>query len=124
MQKIGIKDTGKYGRGVFALVDLREGELIEAAPAVVLSKSDRKLIKETKLVEYFFNWKRKKPAIALGYGSLYNHSYTPNAKFVNNPEQITIDFYALKDIKKGEEISVNYNGDPDDNSNVWFDVLK
>ncbi|WP_328588759.1 SET domain-containing protein [Siminovitchia acidinfaciens] len=126
LQKVSVQDTGKYGRGVFALCDFKKGDLIESAPVIVLSKSERKYIKKTKLNEYFFNWGKKyrNPAIALGYGSLYNHSYTPNSKFVNNLDQYTIDFYALKDIKKGEEITVNYNGDPDSESNVWFEVIK
>ncbi|PJE76536.1 hypothetical protein COV05_04170 [Candidatus Uhrbacteria bacterium CG10_big_fil_rev_8_21_14_0_10_48_16] len=53
--------------------------------------------------------------------SLYNHSYEPNAKydkdFVNN----RIVFTSVKTVKKGEEITVNYNGDPDKKEKVWFE---
>lgn len=125
LQKISVQDTGKYGRGVFALCDFEEGDLIESAPVIALPKSERKYIKKTMLSNYFFNWgkKRKNPAIALGYGSLYNHSYTPNAKFIVNLSENAIDFYSLRKIRKGEEITVNYNGDPTDKTNVWFEVI-
>ncbi|KKR69950.1 MAG: hypothetical protein UU12_C0033G0001, partial [Candidatus Woesebacteria bacterium GW2011_GWA2_40_7b] len=34
-------------------------------------------------------------------------------------------FRAIKPIKKGEEILVNYNGEPDDESEIdWFEVKK
>ena len=33
----------------------------------------------------------------------------------------TFDFYAHKDIKAGEEILINYNGDVDDKELLWFD---
>ena len=63
-------------------------------------------------------------ALALGYGSLYNHSYTPNARYFTNIENQSIDFYARKDIREGEEIMVNYNGDPEDQSPLWFEVIE
>lgn len=125
LEHIVVRDTDKYGRGVFALRPFREGELIEAAPVIAMPQSERKYVKKTKLVEYFFNWgeKKKDPAICLGYGSLYNHSYSPNAKFTNNLDKNTIDFYALRAIQIGEEITINYNGNPNSKSELWFDVL-
>jgi SET domain-containing protein len=33
----------------------------------------------------------------------------------------TIDFYCVRDIEAGDEITVNYNGDPDNNTKVWFE---
>ena len=124
MEGIIVKDTGKYGRGVFALRPFKKGELIEAAPVIAMPQSERKYVRKTKLDDYFFNWgeSKKEPAICLGYGSLYNHSYTPNARFINNLKNETIDFYAIRDIEKGEEITVNYNGDPDSKEKVWFKV--
>ena len=111
---------------MFALRSFMKGELIEAAPVIDMPQTERNYIEKTKLLEYFFNWgeKNKDPAICLGYGSLYNHSYSPNAKFINNLDNRTIDFYALRDIQQGEEITVNYNGDPNCKSDVWFDVLE
>jgi SET domain-containing protein len=53
---------------------------------------------------------------------LFNHSYKPNALFKINFKKQTVDFYAHKNIKSGEEIFVNYNGDPDDQGSLWFEV--
>jgi SET domain-containing protein len=123
---ICMKNTGKYGRGMFAVRDIKKGELIEQSPVFVAPKSQRKYLKKTVFLEYYFNWGEKydQCAIALGYGSLFNHSYTPNAVFNNNLENLTIDFHALMDIKEGEEITINYNGDPNDKSPVWFEAIQ
>jgi SET domain-containing protein len=34
-----------------------------------------------------------------------------------------IEFSAIRDIQKGEEITMNYNGLPEDKTPVWFDVV-
>lgn len=122
MNSIFVKDTGKYGRGVFAKRNIKKGEIIEIAPVIIIKKDEWEKMKNTILSNYVFRWKQHK-AIVLGYGSLYNHSYRPNAKYITNFNDQTIDFYARTNIKKGEEILVNYNGKPDDLTPVWFDVL-
>jgi hypothetical protein len=33
-------------------------------------------------------------------------------------------FIALRPIKKGQEITINYNGDHDSLNPVWFDVIE
>ena len=30
----------------------------------------------------------------------------------------------LVDIKEGEELTINYNGEPDDTTKLWFDVIE
>ena len=61
-------------------------------------------------------------ALALGYGSLYNHSYQPNARYDDESGQTKV-FTAIRDIEAGEEITVNYNGEPEDESPVGFEVV-
>jgi SET domain-containing protein len=103
------------GRGVFAKEPIRAGERIEQCPVVVLEDAkDRDRLRKTGLVNYYFLWgaKRDHAAICLGWGSVYNHSFEPNAKFEKHIEDRRMDFTALRDIEKGEEILVNYNGDP------------
>jgi SET domain-containing protein len=46
---------------------------------------------------------------SLGYGSLYNHSYRPNARYDDEGGQAKV-FRTLRDIAAGEEITVNYKG--------------
>lgn len=126
MTSICVKDTGKYGRGVFATRDIKCGEYIEKSPIILLRKEDWKYIKKTILHDYCFYWgdDYDLTVVALGYGSLFNHSYTPNTTYTNNLEQATIDFEAIRDIKAGEEILINYNGSEDDPSSLWFNVLE
>lgn len=105
------------GRGVFARELIREGELIEACPIVTMhDEHDRHRLRKTGLVNYYFLWgaKRNLTAICLGWGSIYNHSFSPNARYEKHIEDERMDFYALRDIQPGEEIFVNYNGVPTD----------
>ncbi|WP_155767501.1 SET domain-containing protein [Sporosarcina ureilytica] len=126
MLPICIKDTGKYGRGIFATRDIKKGELIEVSPVIVSHRNEWKYLKKTILNDYCFSWgeKYEHTALALGYGSIFNHSYSPNAYFIYNMENQSIDFYTRLDIKMGEEITINYNEDADDTSSLWFDVLE
>ncbi|WP_066633022.1 SET domain-containing protein [Desulfolucanica intricata] len=126
MIKIGFCE-GK-GRGVFACRKFKRGDIIELAPVLLIPSSDLPNIKNTVLKDYYFIWchdenNRRIGAIVLGYGSLYNHSYTPNAKFIKKYKDLIVEFKALKDIEEGEEITINYNGDPEDDSPMLFEVL-
>jgi SET domain-containing protein len=47
-------------------------------------------------------------AIALWHGSLYNHSSLPNAMVVKNSDTNTLIIRSLCEIKKDEEICVDY----------------
>ena len=62
-------------------------------------------------------------AFLLGYGMLFNHAYNPNATYEIVFENHTFNF-AYKDIKAGEEILINYNGEVDDDELLWFDKEK
>lgn len=115
MQKVTVKYSElASGRGVFATKDIKNGELIENAPLLLMPIKDFDLIKLTKLYYYFFEYTNTHFAIALGYGSLYNHSYKPNAKYDFNFKSKCLKITAIKDIKVGEEIFFNYNYYPDD----------
>jgi SET domain-containing protein len=73
------------------------------------------------LRDYYFMWGKITCAICLGFGSLYNHSYRPNATYKKLIKEQVIKFIAIEDIKRGKEITVNYNyGNPDDNSPLWI----
>lgn len=118
-----VKST-RFGRGVFASVRYKKADVIETCPVIVLNKMERLRIDGTKLFNYYFSWGKKddQAAIALGFGSLYNHSYAPNAKYVKKLNKNEIHFIALKTIEVGDEILVNYNGDPENNEQLWFNV--
>ena len=120
---IEVKRVKGKGRGVFARRSIRDGELIERVPVVVLKIKDVKDSEGwTGLAGYCFHWSKGTLALALGYGSLYNHSYRPNARYDDLGGQIK-EFIAIRDIDPGEEITINYNGEPEDESPVGFKVV-
>ena|SRR3989338_8076096 len=116
----------KAGRGVFAARDIKKDEIIEKCPVIEVPKHDVSNLRESILVTYFFYFGKNKErlAIALGFGSIYNHTYEPNATYKIKHREKTIDFIALSDINKDDEITVNYNyGNPKDKSPLWFEAI-
>jgi SET domain-containing protein len=113
----------KGGRGVFSAIYISEGTLIEVCPMIVLPEEDFQKIHDSTLHDYYFLWgdEENQCAIALGFGSLYNHDYEPNARYFVDPEEETMEIYAIREIFPGDEITVTYNGHPDDKSLVWFE---
>ena len=96
--------TNKLGRGVYASGPYQVGEIIETCPVIILSISDTKKINSTLLYDYYYSWgaNNSQAAIALGYGSLYNHSYKPNAQYIKNLANDVIEFVSIKPISTGD----------------------
>ena len=121
---IEVKQIKGKGRGVFARRLISQGEVIERVPVLVLPVAETKTPSgTTRMSGYCFEWGRGTVAVALGYGSLYNHSYQPNARYDDESGKTKV-FSALRDIAPGEEIVVNYNGAPEDRTPVWFKVME
>jgi uncharacterized protein len=118
------ESVGK-GRGIFAGKKILQGQKIEEAPVVVVPASEVEFLDKTVLQDYYFLWgeAKEQAAVLLGLCSFCNHSYKPNAVFKRKPESLTIEFVALRDIEAGEEVTINYNGDPESQEPVWFDAL-
>ena len=115
-----VRQARKKGRGVFARRNIRRGTVIERVPVVVMRVQEIfSNAPRTKLADYVFSWGRGKVAFACGYGALYNHSYQPNAEYYGKGTKTQV-FVALRDIKSGEEITVNYNGKPNGRAKVGF----
>lgn len=113
------------GRGVFASRHIEKDEMIERCPVIILQQHDIQVIEKTELINYYFQWESKanysKGAICLGFGSIYNHSYAPNATYKKIFKERCIEFVAISQIRKDEEITVNYNnGNPDDKRVLWI----
>lgn len=110
-----------HGTGVFAISDIHEGELIEECPTIVMPHAQLEALDETVIYDYYFSWGADAGALALGYGSLYNHSFRPNARYQLEEERQLIIFYALGAISLGTEITVNYTGEVSHVSALWFE---
>lgn len=121
---IYLRRTRDKGYGVYARQPIPARTKIEEFPVLVVPATDMFNPHGTSLLaQYAFSWSAGKVAIALGYGSLYNHSYNPNARYDDiRPRKKVIT--AVRDIEPDEEITINYNGDPDDPGPVGFDVIE
>jgi len=97
------------GRGVMAGAPIGAGDLLEVCPAIPMAKRDE-TTPETTIHDYCFFWDEPpaEEAVALGMMSLCNHSPTPNADFETDVPNGVIRFVALRDIEKGEEITIDY----------------
>lgn len=107
--KIEVRSCGSAkGRGVFALSDMKKGEVVEVCP-MLLYQSEF-MVDECELSFYAFATKWSKyVALPLGFGILYNHSTNdPNVEYEQDYETLLQTYVALRPIKKGEELTVNY----------------
>jgi uncharacterized protein len=119
-----VKHSKGKGRGVFAGQNIPKDAIIEECPLLVFPGEDFDRITSSHLVDYFFNFNKEEHimALALGFGSLYNHAIQPNAYYELDTESRIITVYALGAIKSGEEICINYGGKPGEEFREWFDA--
>lgn len=103
--KIGVGYSKIDERGVFCVDYIKSGECFEEAPVIILSPNE---VKETSLMDYVFKLNSSEYALALGYGSIYNHRNQPMADWKIDETRKTISFFALRDVEPGEEIFISY----------------
>ena len=110
-----VKDTGTpKGRGVFAARRFSPCETVEECPVVLFRKPYGALHKELKSI--VFHWPvpegaAETQALALGYGSLYNHANPSNLRYETDVEALLLRLVAVREIDPGEELTINYNAD-------------
>ena len=120
-KKIEVRETETMGLGVYASEDIKKYEVFERAPVLVFSPEIFKIVKDAFdgrnhiLHSYAFNWKAGMCCIVWGYGSMYNHSNTTedensscNASYRMHTKIPCVEYFAKRDIKKGEEIMIHY----------------
>jgi hypothetical protein len=119
-----IELTEKKGKGVYTAAAISEGVVIELSPVIVMKKEDRIHLDQTLLHDYIFEWGAEKDrcCMALGFIPIYNHSYKSNCEYFMDFEEETIFVKTVRAIEKGEELTINYNGDWNDETKVWFEV--
>jgi len=113
------------GRGVFTSEKLKAGTVIEIAPVIVMGQNDRMLIDQTLLHDYIFEWgdQHDQCCMALGYVPVYNHSYRSNCEYEMDYDNHLISIKTVRNIKKGEELFINYNGEWNDEKKLWFEAM-
>jgi SET domain-containing protein len=126
-----VRDTGtEKGLAVYAKKAIHQGEIVELCPVMAFSKPFDELpdVLKTRV----FDWAAlsitsHQHAIALGFGSLYNHANPANMRYEACLDGKFLQFRAVRDIAKGEELTINYNGargDHESNEDDWFDRTK
>lgn len=117
------------GHGVFAARPFIAGEVVEECPVIVLDAGFEGLPEQ--LQTRVFAWgvladTHASDALALGFGSMYNHANPANLRYEANAAEELLRFVAVRDIAADEELTINYNARggghtcEDDN---WFERM-
>ena len=120
-----MAETLEKGRGMFTNELILADTIIEIAPVIVMSAADRILLDKTLLHDYIFEWGTDKTqcCMALGFVPIYNHSYESNCEYFMDYETESIMLKTVRNIEINEEVFINYNGDFNDKTLLWFDAI-
>jgi SET domain-containing protein len=110
-RKVIVKTSPGRGLGCFASEKIFKDEIFEET-YLLRTKSGE-------FSDYMFKYPKKDHThlvLPTGFGSIYNHSNSPNATWRDHPNidpnlYEIFQFYALKDIEEGEEIFTYYGGE-------------
>ena len=83
----------------------------------IIPHADRAAVDPTVVFTYVFMWEHGtveedlykhegRAAIALGFTSLLNHSYTPNCAFIRYIDDLVIDLVAAQTIEAGDQMTL------------------
>ncbi|MDB5203353.1 MAG: nuclear protein [Ferruginibacter sp.] len=124
MPSLFIDITADKGRGIFSEDFLPAGTVVEVAPVIIMSNADREHLDKTLLHDYIFEWglNKEQCCMALGFVPIYNHSYKSNCEYIMDYDDNSIIIQTVIDIPAGEELTINYNGEWNDENKIWFDV--
>jgi len=117
---ISTSETLKGIRCIKAARKIKKGELIESCPVILLPNKEFEHFNKTILASYDYDWDETHGAFVLGYCILTNHSFSANTIYKRNPEMKRMDYYAIKDIQKDEEVLINYNGEVEDKTPLEY----
>lgn len=119
-----VRNTEARGRGVFSREAIEADTIIEISPVIVMSNDDRQHLDKTLLHDYIFEWgpDKEQCCMALGLIPIYNHSYKSNSDYYMDFDEQMMVIKTVKPIAAGEEITINYNGDWDNENKLWFEV--
>lgn len=100
-----------HGQGVFALGDIRAGQIIQRCPSIILEPQWGQI--QTVLHDYLYCWPKEGDgrAVVLGHGSLFNHDPKPNADWTTDLDSGMFTYLALRDIPAHQEIFIDYGQD-------------
>ena len=119
-----VAHTEHKGRGVFTESFIDADTVIEQSPVIVFDAAQRKLLEQTELYNYIFEWGDDYTGccVALGLVSIYNHASPANCEYLMVFETETIIIRTVRNIEPDEELTINYSADWDDEKPVWFEM--
>lgn len=117
--KTRVKNTAKMGRGVFADKDFDEGDVVEVSQCLKFSKRDTWTIQSMELRMYVFSDDQNGSVLALGNGSLFNHSTRPNVTYSYHKSRNVLIFIATRKIRKGAQLFIDYGYNPVKKRDQW-----
>lgn len=110
---IKVKKTKSMGRGVFATKPIKRGSVIATNHMITYPTRERNECKKRiSLFNYDFDVSKTKCGIALGVISLLNHNDDPNVDYTIDVKNEIIKIKAIKSIKRGEQLFIDYGYDP------------
>jgi hypothetical protein len=108
-------EDGPKGRGLFATQNVPPRTEIHVAPCIPVGRDEYESnMRFTVLEHYLYNDVGGNKLLALGYGSLFNHSRSPNVDYRIEEGSIVYSS-GHKQIQRGEELCISYG------ANLWFD---
>nr|GAT60352.1 histone-lysine methyltransferase Set7 [Mycena chlorophos] len=115
MAALRVAHSPDKGRGIFAAHPIPAQTLVETSPVLLFAKDEWETHgRHTILDHYAFKWRNGAMALALGLGSLFNHSETPNLSYSTHPDSDEITYTTTRAIAEGEELCIYYG------NNLWF----
>lgn len=118
---IYVKTVPGKGRGIFANIPFKVGDVIDRAPTWGFDDATAKLLDRTGVFEYYFlRYDRHLKGdpltgyVVFGWSSIMNHSSNPNAQSVWTDEEsgAWVTIVAIKDVEVNEEITHRYSNVP------------
>jgi SET domain-containing protein len=108
-RKTQIRPSPLSGYGVFATEDIVKDEVFEQCPFVVIPEQSE----DSSLWHFQHSYPKVNGALTVmpvfGFGCAYNTSDTPNVTWYELPNRRVFEYKALRDIKAGEELLVDYS---------------
>jgi uncharacterized protein len=105
---IELRSSPIHGSGVYAKRKFLIGDVIEECRFITIDQDQSWLFNNIAFYKSHDSY-----IIALGYGSLYNHTTQPNTKYHIDSDRKLLVFTAIDTIEEDDEILINYG-------NEWF----
>lgn len=118
------------GWGVFATEDIRKDLIVERVPCLLLPRDDLTSYgwrKGCAFTHGYTTWREDAKLIAAGSSSYFNHRCPANVSyFLDHPQESgtgswILTIVAERDLRRGEELFINYGGAPDNPTKQPFE---